>query len=278
MPVATTAPLDSEATPLDQLFLPCSIAHFRWASIISELKQRFYRLSPGDGLQACIEELQEQLHKRLEKWLEESLVLVENLPLCHQERFRTKFQIDFHFAVGLLCQPSRSCPHPNNRALWLCLESATQRIRLFDSLYCQNNLALTWPSTHGVFLAGATLVYSIWASTEIRSSVSPVEVAGDLRLCSSLLALGGEWWPLAQRGKRSFERLADSTLNALLSRGPSGAPYAECPPTSNPANHSIEDSQWLDVETMLQSFFQNDLQFPDFGTPDTTMFDPPAMF
>jgi hypothetical protein len=95
-----------------------------------------------------------------------------------------------------------------------------------------------------------------------------------------LLALGGEWWPLAQRGKRSFERLADSTLSALLSGGTnfSAVPREDCPPTSNSANVSIEDSQWSEVEAMLQPYFQNDFQFLDFGAFDTTMLDPAGLY
>jgi hypothetical protein len=278
MPVPMIEPFEDESTRMDQLYLPCSIAHFEWASIISETKQRFYRLLPANGSLESIQEIQHQLHRRLERWLEQSLGLLPALPSAHREKMATKFKIDFHFAVGLIYQPSRSCPQPNDGALRLCFESAKHRIRLFDSLYCQNNLTLNWPRTHGAFLAGATYIYSIWASTAIRSSVSPAEVAGDLRLVSSLLALGGEWWPVAQRGKKSFEQLADSTLNALLSRGIGLGPQEQLPPTLDPSSMPVDDSQWMDVETMLQPYFQNDLYFPDlFSTFDMAEFDGSAL-
>ncbi|GAB7336600.1 hypothetical protein MBLNU13_g09855t2 [Cladosporium sp. NU13] len=118
---------------------------------------------------------------------------------------------------------------------------------------------------------------NIWASTAIRSSVSPAEVAGDLRLVSSLLALGGEWYPLAQRGKKSFEQLADSTLNALLSRNVGTHPQDQFPTPVDSSNMSVEDNQWLNVESMLQPYFQNDLYFPDmFSTFDVADFDTSA--
>lgn len=276
MPVLVTGPLDEEPVRLDQLFLTCSIAHFEWAVILSETKQRFYRLLPGDGTQASIQEMQDQLQAQLERWLDKSLATVGSLPSSHRERLATKFKIDYHFALGLVYQPSRSCPRPDDRALGLCFNSAKQRIRLFDSLYCQNSLTLSWPMTHGALLAGATYIYSIWASTTIRSSVSPAEVAGDLRLVSSLLALGGEWYPLAQRGKKSFEQLSDSTLNALLSR--SAGPSDQFPTPLDSSGISMSDNQWLDVETMLQPYFQNDLYFPDMlGTFDLTAFDPSVL-
>ena len=273
-----TGPFNDEPTRLDQLYLACSVAHFEWAVIISETKQRFYRLIPGDGPQMDIQDMQHQLEAQLNRWLNKSLNSVGLLPPSYRERLATKFRIDYHFALGLVYQPSRSCPRPSDRALGICLNSAKQRIHLFDSLYCQNSLTLNWPRTHGAFLAGATYIYSIWASIAIRSSVSPVEVAGDLRLVSSLLALGGEWYPLAQRSKRSFEQLADSTLNALFSKITGTSVQEQFPTPLDSSNIPIEDSQWLDVETMLQPYFQNNLCFPDmFSTFDRTDFGASAL-
>lgn len=291
MPVPLNEPFNSESVRSDQLFLPCSIAHFKWASTISTTKQRFYRLRRGSEPERSIHETQRELKGQLDNWLEQTLLTVDTLPPTHRARFKTKFKIDYHFAVGLLHQPSQSCTRPSDSALRICLESAKSRIRLSDALYRQNSLILHWPSTHGIFLAGATYVYSIWASSEIRSCVSPAEVAADFRLCSSLLALGGEWWPVAQKGKRSFERLADATLNALMSRctssdpgmvgvgvprsemsrttttGPGRHQHERLAPTADPASMSSEEYQWLDVEALLQPYLQDDIQFPDLFGP-----------
>ena len=295
MPVILPEPFESESERSDQVFLPCSIAHFKWASAISKIKQTFYRLKQGSGLNTTIDETQMELQDQLICWLEQSPQMVEALPPSHRAQLKTKYKINYHFAVGLLHQPSQSCPHPSEWSLRICLESAKSRIRLSDALYRKNNLVLHWPSTHGIFLAGATYVYSIWASSEIRSEVSPAEVAADFRLCSSLLALGGEWWPVARKGKRSFEKLADATLNALMARGTvsdqgvvgSGSQndiasgtgssrHERLAPTADPASTSIEDYQWLDVEALLQPYLQNDIQFPDlFGSFDMAELETP---
>lgn len=274
---------ETESSKCDQAFLPYSVSHFQWASIVSELKRRFYRLLPGNDPPETIRDIQHQLQQHLERWLGESLLFVETLHANEQTRFRTKLRIDFYFAIGLLYQPSRICPRPDLDALRQCFESAKQRIRLFDSLYYQNNLSLSWPRTHGVFLAGATYIYCIWTSADIRSTAAISEVASDLRSCSSLLALGGEWWPLAQKGKRSFERLADSTLQSLMSRSSSSAaPLPQLPHSTTAASQgqypepfAMGDHEWLDVENVLQSFLQNDLQFPDLlETFDPSTVDP----
>jgi hypothetical protein len=277
MPVPLNGTFDSEIARSDQLYLPCSIAKFQWASIISKVKQSFYRLKPGNIPNTSIHKTQQELQTQLDRWLDQSLSVADTLPPTHRLRFTTKFKIDYQFALGLLHQPSQTAPHPDDRALRICFESAKARIRLSDTLYRQNSLVIDWPSTHGIFLAGATYVYSIWASSELRSSVSPAEVAGDLRLCSSLLALGGEWWPVAQKGKGSFDRLADATLGALMSRGSAPVPRQQLAPTDEPAEMPSDDYQWLDVETLLQPYLQNDLQFPDLlGSVDMTAFETPA--
>lgn len=276
MPVSLNEPFDSEIARSDQLFLACSIAKFQWASIVSKIKQSFYRLKPGNIPNTSIHETQRELQGQLDHWLEQSLSVADTLPPTHRLRSNTKFKIDHQFALGLLHQPSQTAPRPSDRALRICFESAKTRIRLSDALYRQNSLVMHWPSTHGIYLAGATYIYSIWASSELRSSVLPAEVAGDLRLCSSLLALGGEWWPVARRGKRSFDRLADATLNALMARGSAPFPHQQSASTAESAGMLSDDYQWLDVEALLQPYLQNDLQFPDLlGSFDMAEFETP---
>lgn len=271
MPSPIQAQPDDEATRSDQALLPYTLGHFQWATIVSGLKFWLYRFR---SIGSCgIDELsttRTTLQFRLESWLEETLRTIDVLPTPSQARLRTKVRIDYFFAVGLLYQPSQACPSPSSDALERCLNSAMQRIQLYDNLHAQNNLALSWPGTHGIFLAGAMLVYCLWSSADIRATVSIADVAKTTRLCSSLLTLGGEWWPLAQRGKRSFEKLADSTIKLLIDQPSTSAQASSSQWT---AEASAVDSfgvttnmlatEWFDVESMLQSFLQNDFQFPD---------------
>ncbi|WPB06904.1 uncharacterized protein RHO25_011564, partial [Cercospora beticola] len=254
----------------DQAFLFYSISHFQWAAIISAIKQQLYSFIPHDVPSSTAAELHADLNSRLDQWLQETNAAVEDLPKNTLRRFRTEIKIDYHFAIGLLYQPSRVSRTPSMQALQRCLRSASERLRLYWDLHDQNNLALSWPRTHGIFLAGATLVYCIWSSAEIRSTIVVAELAADLRLCSSLLTLGAEWWPLAQRGRRSFGNLADSTIEFLA--GPCGInQHPIAPSATHGASIPIHDqhglatdsNQWADIEIALQSFLQHEYQLTD---------------
>ncbi|KAF7185802.1 Positive regulator of purine utilization [Pseudocercospora fuligena] len=251
----------------DQALLPYSITHFKWARLISDIKYHLYRFTAQSSAPTHASDVQMGIRARLDTWSQESAAAMDAMPESVRKRFLTIIHIDYHFALGLLYQPSHLCPKPDEIALRQCFDSATQRIQLYWSLYNQNNLSLSWPRTHGIFFAGAVMIYCIWTSPELRTSISTAGLAADLRLCSSLLTLGGEWWPLVQRGRRSFEKLADSTIKILLNRHPNKAgPAALIPGHSGldgPTDFSMDPTQFLDVESMLQSFLQHDYDLPE---------------
>lgn len=174
----------------DQAFLSYSISHFRWAALVSAIKQQLYSFVPHGVPSSTAAELHADLNLRLDQWLQESKAVIEELPENTLRRFHTQIKINYHFAIGLLYQPSQVSPAPGTQALQRCFHSSRERLRLYWDLHDQNNLPLSWPRTHGIFLAGATLVYCVWSSAEIRSTTVVAELAADLRLCSSLLTLG----------------------------------------------------------------------------------------
>lgn len=272
----------SEQRKSDQVWLPYSVLRFQWATILSRIKYQLYRFQEP-VVRPALTAVLNQLSNDIETWLENGTQIIEGFPAGYQTRLRTKLKIDYHFIRCLLYQPSQACMTPDDAALLLCFESATERIRLYDSLYDQNNLYVSWPTTHGIFLAGATLVYCIWMSSEVRRKVTILALTKDFRLCSNLLTLGGEWWPLAQRGRRSFDRLADSTLESLTNH--QTAQSQRLPDESEMARATASalendpfagldfQSPSTNVEGILQTFLQNELPFPDMlDTFDATGF------
>ena len=185
-PISWTQTIDRH----DQYLLTYSAVHFKWASHISAIKYQLYRFVTNLEQSETVAEVQSSLQARLDSWLEESTSVVKQLPEAVVCRFQTEVNIRYHCAVGLLYQPSQLAPRPNTSALHRCFNSARERVRLYWSVYDQHDLSLSWPRTHDIFLASATLLYCIWSSPEIRSSIAITEVVADLRLCSSLLTLG----------------------------------------------------------------------------------------
>ncbi len=141
-----------------------------------------------------------------------------------------------------------------------------------EALYNLDYLYHSWHSVHSIYLAGATIIYCISASATVRSNVSLRTLASDLRLCSSLLSVGGEWWPMIRMGKTSFERLSSYTLQTLAKKP--YTPPMQLPPAQPPLNAvhhggstyaptnqvSISGSS---IEDMLSSVLQSNGQLSD---------------
>ncbi|KAL2444243.1 hypothetical protein ABEF95_016068 [Exophiala dermatitidis] len=270
----------------DQDYLGYSILRFQWAQLVSEIRQHLYRSSPSLP-EPTRSSLQADMLTRLDAWLDDGLRQMDALAVGQTRRFQTELQIDYYYAVGLLYQPSPGSPRPDIAALRRCFESAANRLRLFWSLYDEECLILSWLTAQGISLAGSTLAYCIWSSKEIRASVSITQLSADLRLCSSLLTVAGEWWPSARRGSRSFQRLANVTMD-LMSYDKQYT-RANDPTTwthSGRANDAVDEVPFVpqtsgergmeNIEDIFNSFLHDDFHLPDmFGSFHTPFFEPP---
>lgn len=127
-----------------------------------------------------------------------------------------KLEIRYHTAMLLLYQPSQAIRDPNPDQLITCYSHASSVLKIYQSLHDIEGLHFDWRSVHSIFAAGATVVYCFWMSSSVRQSVVPSELTRSLRTCSSLLALGGEWWPSAKRGQSSFGPVVDLTVERLF--------------------------------------------------------------
>lgn len=272
LPSTLPLPQRSNEIPPDEALLPYSIAHFEWAKILSDLKYRLYRFR-AEGTASELSSMQQDFQSRLDHWLEQSWTMIATLASPEQARLKTKSWIHYYYAMGVVYQPSQACSAPDTASLKKCLDSALARVLLYDELYNQNNLALSWPGTHGILLSSAILIYCLWCSAEVRASVSVAEIAKAGRLCASLLALGGRVWPLAQRGGRSFERLADATIQMLLDPAsrPLPTPSSGLAGPNGTGEFAVGTAdgshEWVDIESMLRSFLQNDFDMVNMLDP-----------
>lgn len=262
-------PNTSIASTDDQILMEYSIACFQWAQLISEIKYVFYRFSSSTITSSVRSETQSSLHSRLDEWISASLQHLDTVVDKRAPALKTELRIKYEYAKCLLYQPSISCRHPDSTALKRCFDTAIQRLKMYWSLHEHQALVFSWPVTHGIFLAGTTLVFCIWASPDVRSSMVTAQVSKDLRLCTNLLTLGGTWWAPARRCCRSFQSLVDITANAFLypSNGESSVTTAQ---TTLPLTPNIEELEQVteawdpnNIEEMLRSFMQNDYQFVD---------------
>lgn len=198
-----------------------SIYRFKLDRIISDIKLHLYHLPTDSSWFPWPQnptEHQERIKQSLDNWaaeaLEDSLEFA-HLDLDQREVWRLKLKIRYHTAVVLLFQPSQVIPKPSPASLQACFDSSAYMISAYQRLYHLRSLHMGWRSVQNIFAAGATLVYSLWTSAVVQKNTSIPSISKDLRTCSNLLAIGGEWWPSARNGQRSFESVADLTVRKL---------------------------------------------------------------
>ena len=216
----------SSSVIADNATMSYSIQIFKMAQYVSKIKVEFYHLPNDHLVRPSPDEFllkQKQLREELSQWLTESSdVVLAALPSDQRLRLSTKLNIQFHSAMCLLHQPSQAIIRPNDEVLQICFESATQRIRLYETLYESGTLCHSWRTVQDMFLAGATVMYCVCMSSNVRRSVSLTSLARDFRSCSSMLSVGGEWWPMIRNARSSLERLASHTLELFAERQRSG--------------------------------------------------------
>ncbi|KAF2193958.1 hypothetical protein K469DRAFT_727427 [Zopfia rhizophila CBS 207.26] len=165
-----------------------ALHRFKLDSLISEIKLLFYHLPAQVSAYvwpADIESTQESIKQRLEKW-------------------RHK-----------ISSPSQAIPRPSEDAFLVCYRCAASRLKVYNDLYNADSLYQSWRSVQGIFSSGATMIYCLWTSTAVRHSIPYTQSMRDLRTCTNLLTVGGEWWPSVKKGKESFGRAIDALLKKL---------------------------------------------------------------
>ncbi|KAF2163175.1 hypothetical protein M409DRAFT_57835 [Zasmidium cellare ATCC 36951] len=263
--------IDDRPSDPDQVYLVVFEYRVQWARLVSEIKSNLYRTSTSAlPLLANVgRNVQEDMLIRLDTWLAQSMSNAQAIQ-SQTRQLHIELEIDYYYAIGLLYQPSVGCPTPDAAALRRCHDSAAQCLRLSWSLHGESCLLLTWLTTQCISLAGSTMAYCVWNSHELRSSLSITELSSDFRLCSSLLALAGEWWPSAKKGGQSFQRLADSTIQLVVAGSGSQRPPTTSSVETSTGVASYSDSTPLgegvggNIEDMLNEFLQEDFQLPDY--------------
>ncbi|KAL2851210.1 hypothetical protein BJX68DRAFT_266117 [Aspergillus pseudodeflectus] len=204
--------------------LRVTIHRFKLDRYISEIKMLFYHLPTGGGIfNWPTDPLAEQLRIKcaLDTWLAELKHICPSPDMPGEEttprsrRIRLKLEVLYHGALALLYQPSQACPSPPRSALLQCYRCSSERIRIYNHLNNDENLYYNWRNIHGIFSSGASIVYCFWASPEIQSMIPFTEALRDLRVCSNLLSIGGQWWPSVRNGKDNFDRIVDLTIKRL---------------------------------------------------------------
>ncbi|KAF5547600.1 pyrimidine pathway regulatory 1 [Fusarium phyllophilum] len=225
IPEVLSSPDENMQGPLPLSFVTAvthySSYHFRLDCIVSDIKLHLYHLPGHSSFFPWPDnptEQQARIQQSLQSWWEEVLNDAFEYPSLdnrQREVWKIKLRLKYHTTMVLLFQPSQVIRQPAPEALQACFDSAASILDGYQRLHDLHGLHFGWRAVQNIFAAGATLIYSFWTSQAVREKASPEAMSKNLRSCSSLLTIGGEWWPSARNGQASFGSVADLTMKRL---------------------------------------------------------------
>lgn len=200
-----------------------AIHRFKLDPIISEIKLLLYHLPsrvsayvwPSDERSS-----QAIIGQKLDDWREvlDKTALpphIDDDERLEHEKYKLKLTSQYYAAMVLLHQPSQAIPRPSEQSILTCYECAARRLDIYHNLYQLDSYFQSWRSVQGIFSSGATMIYCLWTSNLVRRTVPTTAVMRDLRTCTNLLSVGGEFWPSVKKGKESFSRAMDALAHKL---------------------------------------------------------------
>ncbi|KAJ8107845.1 hypothetical protein OPT61_g8584 [Boeremia exigua] len=195
-----------------------AIHRFKLDPIISEIKLLFYHLPSRVSVYVWPNDKQSSqitIGQKLQEWCDTLINMTASLQFDEEEwteheKYRLKLTSQYYATMVLLHQPSQAMPQPSEHSILMCYECAAKRLEIYHRLYQLDSYLKSWRSVQGIFSSGATMIYCLWSSSLVRRTV-PLSVAmRDLRTCTNLLSVGGEFWPSVKKGKESFSRAMDA--------------------------------------------------------------------
>ncbi|KAI0486362.1 hypothetical protein F4859DRAFT_470082 [Xylaria cf. heliscus] len=196
-----------------------SAFRFELDEIISDIKTQLYLL-PTSSVRFPVSsnpiDDQKKISSSLKSWRDRITARASEFSTV----WRVKLQIKFDTTMILLFQPSQAIRSPSEESLQEVFNSASAVLQGYQKLHDCHGLHYGWKSVQNIFAAGASLIYSFWTSKVVQKSANAMALSRDLRTCSSLLSVGGEWWPSVKKSLVNLGSIIDLTLQRLHTRGP----------------------------------------------------------
>lgn len=123
----------------------------------------------------------------------------------------------------LLHRPNPLVTHPTTESFRVCYDTSCKAIESIKALQREQKICVTWRWVHHLFLAGITLMYTLWHSHEVRVKTSVMDVMHAVQSCNITLTALAERFGGAVGCRDAFEKLSTATLRWLLEKGSESA-------------------------------------------------------
>jgi hypothetical protein len=120
--------------------------------------------------------------------------------------------LHYNRSIRLLIQPFLPMLPPSDPFYRLCLQAAGDTCQTHKRLHQTLDYGHSFIAVQTVFVAGITMLYCLWASSE---EVWSVKLSNDIRACSSVLFVMGERVAWVKKYRDAFELLVNATMEKL---------------------------------------------------------------
>lgn len=183
----------------------------RVRSLQSTIRDTFYPAKVVPKSDQNIQEIRNAIRASLDEWIASAPRYSGSDVATFQSA--EWFQLSYSHSLLLLYRPSPLCPTANNDSLRVCSDASISLITSYTSLYAKNKIIYTWIALHSIFMASITMLYTLWVSSEIRSSTRQQLVKSNIAQCLMLVEAMRDVWPLAARCYDTIEQLGNATIN-----------------------------------------------------------------
>ncbi|KAB8231742.1 putative C6 transcription factor [Aspergillus alliaceus] len=197
-PALLTAPPQPDRTTTMTFAL--YLIHIR--RIDSKVQHKIYR---ADRPLHSLRSKMDRLFLELEEWKQSALLRFSgpdlDYPMLHYNR-----------ALRLLIQPFLPSLPLSDPYYHICLRAAGDICQTHKRLHQTLEYGHSFLAVQTVFMAGITLLYSLWTHT---SDVWSVQMSNDIRACSTVLFVMGERAAWVKKYRDSFELLVNAAMEKL---------------------------------------------------------------
>lgn len=155
-----------------------------------------------------VETLQPKMHRilaDLEAW---RLTIPPTMPTTERDRL----MLHYHRAMRLLMQPFLPKLDPESGIFLKCADAAGQICQMHKRLHQTPEYGHSFVAVHTVFVAGITLLYTLWRGKDKTWSVG---ISNDIRAASCVLSIMGERAPWIRRFRDTFDVMVEATMAVL---------------------------------------------------------------
>jgi len=122
----------------------------------------------------------------------------------------------YNNAILLLYRPNSTAQHPSPEAMLISYDASCKVITSIKSLQRDGRLDVLWKSVCDLFMAGLTVIYSVWQSAPIRSMHPVSKIIVILQSCASTLSAMSENFSGAGGCRDTFDALSQATVDWLV--------------------------------------------------------------